>query len=60
MRMRRELTDEEYKAEKNAIGSGFREYREEKLIPKFDNIDRHLDKFFKEYEIRVIEKPDKK
>jgi Mn-containing catalase len=60
VKMRRELTDEEYKAEENAIGSGFRAYRKEKIVPKFDKIDKHLDKFFKEYEIRVIEKPSKK
>lgn len=60
VKMRRELSDEEYKAEENAIGSGFRAYRKEKIVPKFDKIDKHLDKFFKEYEIRVIEKPSKK
>ncbi|MDD5009606.1 MAG: hypothetical protein PHU49_13130 [Syntrophorhabdaceae bacterium] len=60
VKMRRELTDEEYMAEENAIGSGFSKYRKEKIVPQFDKIDKHLDKFFKGFEIRVKEEPAKK
>lgn len=56
----RELTVEEYKATEKEIGPDFREYRKNVIVPKFDKIDKHLDMFFKEFEIKVVEKPEKK
>lgn len=51
--MGRDLTDEEYKEIEASMGPGFRDYRLDKVKPKFDKIDDRLDKVLKAFGLKV-------